>query len=66
MSDVGICPTCGAKSKISDKGGVITYKAVQDEEAFKKVEQMKKAMLKYKNEVERLEKELKALKEKLT
>ena len=44
MSQVSICPTCGSKSKIREKDGEITYQAVQDEEAFKKIGQLKKAM----------------------
>lgn len=62
MSDIAICPTCGGKSKIKEKDGNTTYTAVQDEEAFKKVAQLKKAMTKYKEKAEALEKELADLK----
>ncbi|MEP4535222.1 MAG: hypothetical protein ABJ004_19150 [Cyclobacteriaceae bacterium] len=62
MSDIAICPTCGAKSKIKKQDGNTTYAAVQDEEAFKKVEQLKKAMTKFKEKAEKLEQELEALK----
>ena len=61
MSQVSLCPTCGSKSKIKEKDGVVSYQAIQDEEAFKKVGQLKKAMMKYKEKSEALEKELKAL-----
>ena len=54
MSKVAICPTCGSKSKIKEKDGEVTYKAIQDEEAFKKVGQMKKAMEKFKTKAEEL------------
>ena len=62
MSKVAICPTCGGKSKIKEKDGEVTYKAIQDEEAFKKVGQMKKAMEKFKTKAEELQKELDILK----
>lgn len=62
MSDVRICPTCGAKAKYKEKEGIETFTAVQDEEAFKKIGQMKKAMEKFKAKAEALEKELNQLK----
>ncbi|MRI01597.1 hypothetical protein GH721_13720 [Kriegella sp. EG-1] len=62
MSDIASCPTCGSKSKISEKEGNTIYKAVQDEEAFKKIGQLKKAMQKFKAKAEALEIELEALK----
>ncbi|MDO6516944.1 hypothetical protein [Zobellia uliginosa] len=65
MSQVAICPTCGSKSRIKEKEGVVTYQAVQDEEAFKKIGQMKRAMEKFKAKADNLEKELEALKAKL-
>ncbi|SIS67889.1 hypothetical protein SAMN05421766_103325 [Zobellia uliginosa] len=65
MSQVAICPTCGSKSKIKEKEGVVTYQAVQDEEAFKKIGQMKRAMEKFKAKADNLEKELEVLKAKL-
>ncbi|WP_372938772.1 hypothetical protein [Seonamhaeicola sp.] len=66
MSDVRTCPTCGAKAKYKEKEGVETFTAVQDEEAFKKIGQMKKAMEKFKAKAEALEKELKAFKSSKT
>ncbi len=65
MSQVAICPTCGSKSKVKEKEGVVSYQAVQDEEAFKKIGQMKKAMEKFKKKAEELEQELEALKLKM-
>lgn len=65
MSQVSLCPTCGSKSKIKEKDGVVTYLAVQDEAAFKKIGQLKKAMQKFKEKAENLEKELEALKAKI-
>jgi acetyl-CoA carboxylase beta subunit len=65
MSEIAICPTCGSKSKIKEKNGEVTYQAVQDEDAFKKIGQMKKAMDKFKTRAEKLEKELATLKSNL-
>ncbi|CAM4266081.1 hypothetical protein [Zobellia nedashkovskayae] len=62
MSEVASCPTCGSKSKIKEREGKITYEAVQDEEAFKKIGQLKKAMEKFKSKAEALEEELRELK----
>lgn len=62
MSQVALCPTCGSKSKVKERDGMVIYQAVQDEEAFKKIGQLKKAMMKYKKMAEQLEKELAALK----
>ena len=62
MSQVSLCPTCGSKSKVKEKDGVVSYQAIQDEEAFKKVGQLKKAMQKFKEKAEKLEKELEAIK----
>ena len=42
MSQVANCPSCGSKSKIKEKDGQIIYEAIQDEEVFKKVAQLKK------------------------
>ncbi|RLJ67185.1 hypothetical protein CLV86_0673 [Lacinutrix venerupis] len=64
MSDVRTCPTCGAKAKYKIKDEKETFTAIQDEEAFKKVGQMKKAMEKFKIKAENLEKELQELKSK--
>ena len=62
MSQVSVCPTCGSQSKIKEKDGVTSYQAVQDEEAFRKISQLKGAMQKFKEKAERLEKELASLK----
>ncbi len=62
MSTVAICPTCGSKSRIKEKDGETIYSAVQDDEAFKKIGQLKKAMEKFKTKAEALEKELEAIK----
>lgn len=62
MSKVSNCPTCGGKSKVIEKEDNIFYKAIQEEEVFKKVGQLKRAMEKFKAKSEALEKELKALK----
>lgn len=65
MSQVANCPTCGSKSKIKEVDGQTVYTAVQDEEAFKKIGQLKKAMEKFKAKSEALEKELNELKTSL-
>ena len=62
MSQVSICPTCGSKSRIRETDGVTSYQAIQDDEVFKKVSQLKKAMEKFKAKAEKLEKELETLK----
>ncbi len=62
MSKIAICPNCGSKSQIKDKNGETIYQAVQDEDAFKKIGQMKKAMEKFKAKAEKLEAELATLK----
>lgn len=62
MSEIAICPTCGSKSKVKLSEGLKSYQAVQDEEAFKKIEQLKKAMQKFKTKAEQLVKELNILK----
>ncbi|MAU16128.1 MAG: hypothetical protein CMH46_11385 [Muricauda sp.] len=62
MSKIALCPTCGSKSRIKENNGEVIYQAVQDEEAFKKIGQMKKALEKFKAKAESLEKELKELK----
>ena len=66
MSDIKKCPKCGGKAKYQIKGEEETYTAVQDEEAFKKIEQLKKAMTKFKTKSEQLEKELIEMKNKAT
>lgn len=65
MSQVAICPNCGSKSKIKDKDGEVSYQAIQDEEAFNKIGQLKKAMTKFKEKAEALEKELELIKVKM-
>ncbi len=62
MSKVVNCPTCGAKAKIREKNGATTYVGLTDEEKGKKIQQLKKAMIKFKEKAERLEIELAALK----
>tara|TARA_R110002049_G_scaffold2214_5_gene16000 strand:- start:1184 stop:1381 length:198 start_codon:yes stop_codon:yes gene_type:complete len=62
MSDVKTCPTCGAKAKYKVIGDRESFRGVQDEEAFKKIGQLKKAMEKFKAKAEALEKELETLK----
>ncbi|WP_299110106.1 hypothetical protein [uncultured Winogradskyella sp.] len=64
MSQVSNCPTCGGKSKIKELNSVISYQSLQDEELIKKVGQLKKAMQKFKEKAEALEKELEELKSK--
>jgi len=64
MSEVATCPTCGSKSKVTKKDGLIIYQVVQDDEAFKKIAQLKKAMEKFKHKAEFLERELETLKGK--
>ena len=64
MSQVALCPKCGGKSKIKEEDGVVSYQAIQDEEAIKKIGQLKKAMEKFKAKAEQLEKELEAIKSK--
>ena len=62
MSQVAICPTCGSKAKHKEKDGIVSYQAIQDEDAFQKINQLKKAMEKFKEKAEVLEKELEILK----
>ena len=59
MSTVAICPSCGSKSKIKETNGITTYQSLQDDAIIKKITQLKKAMEKYKEKAERLEKQLK-------
>ena len=60
MSDVRICPTCQARAiyKESKEDGTPSYSAIQDEEALKKVAQLKKAFEKAKARCDELEAEL--------
>jgi len=62
MSNVVNCPTCGAKAKVREKDGVTTYVGLTDEEKGKKIQQLKRAMIKFKEKAQKLEKELEALK----
>ncbi len=66
MSDIKICPTCGAKAKYKIKDNKESFTAVQDEDAFNKIGQLKKAMQKFKDKAETLEKELAALKTQIS
>jgi hypothetical protein len=59
LSKVAICPSCGSKSKVTETDGETIYKAIQNDELIKKVGQLKKAMQKYKEKAELLEKQLK-------
>lgn len=63
MSKVVNCPTCGAKAKIRERDGETTYQGLSDEEKGKKIQQLKAAMIKFKEKAERLEQELAALKD---
>jgi len=62
MSNVVSCPTCGAKAKLREKNGETTYIGLTDEEKGKKIQQLKKAMIKFREKSKALEKELEALK----
>jgi len=62
MSNVVNCPTCGAKAKKKEKNGETTYVGLTDEEKGKKIQQLKKAMIKFKQKSKELEKELLELK----
>lgn len=62
MSTIAKCPTCGSTSSIKEKEGITTYQAIQDEDALKKIGQLKKAMEKFKLKAEELELELATLK----
>ncbi|WP_281615754.1 hypothetical protein [Flammeovirga sp. SubArs3] len=64
MSNVKSCPTCGGASKVKEVDGVVEYESLQNSELEKKIVQLKKAMMKYKEKSEALEAELKALKSK--
>lgn len=67
MSVLKSCPTCGAKTKYCLQKGIPSYKAVQDEEFFTKINQLNKVVKKFKEKAEMLEKEIQQLKkEKLT
>ena len=37
MSQVLKCSNCGSKSKVKEKNEELTYQAIQDDEAFKKI-----------------------------
>lgn len=60
MSKVQSCPTCGGASKIKEVEGVIQYESLQNSELETKIIQLKKAMMKYKEKSEALEKEFKS------
>jgi len=65
MSDIRTCPTCGANAKYKLKEDVPTFTAVQEEDAFNKIGQLKNAMEKFKAKAEALEKELNELKKQI-
>lgn len=48
MSRIVHCPTCGArcKTQTDKKRGETLYKALQDEDAFKKIQQLKEQLMK--------------------
>lgn len=60
MSDVRICPTCQARAiyKEGKTEGSPTYTAIQDDEALRKVAQLKQAFDKIKARCDELEEEL--------
>ena len=64
MSKVAYCPTCNGKSKIKEnkESGEISYSAIQDEAALRKIGQLKKSMTKAQKEARALTEELRALK----
>lgn len=61
MSNVVNCPTCGAKAKMREKDGLVTYVGLTDEEKSKKIFQLKKAMNKFKEKARSLEMQLERL-----
>jgi len=64
MSTVVNCPTCGAKAKYKEKEGKAIYKGLTDEQKGKKIQQLKKAMIKFREKAENLERQLEQLKSK--
>lgn len=66
MSDVKKCPTCGAIAKYKLNNNQETFVAIQDDEALKKIGQLKKAMEKFKAKAEELEIELLKLKKEIS
>jgi len=48
MSKIEICPQCGARCKttVEKESGKVHYQALQDEDAFKKIELLKKQIMK--------------------
>ena len=46
MSNVACCPCCGAAAKVArnEHGMPVTFKAIQEEELLRKVQQLKKAL----------------------
>jgi hypothetical protein len=58
MSNVVNCPTCGAKSEYKEKDGQSFYVGLTDEKKGKKIQQLKKAMIKFREKANALEKEL--------
>ena len=64
MSNVVNCPTCGGKAKYKEKDGEPIYIGLTDEEKGKKIQQLKKALIKFREKAENLERELEQLKSK--
>lgn len=62
MSILKSCPTCGAKAKFSEQKGLVSYKAIQDDDIYTKINQLNKVVKKYKDQVDLLEKEIQQLK----
>ena len=63
MSDIHICPTCNARAKKVRTGDSQDYqlKAVQDDDAFAKINQLKQMLEKEKNRNAALKEKLAAL-----
>ncbi len=56
------CPTCGAKTKYCLQKGIPSYKSIQDDDVFAKINQLNKVVKKFKEKAEMLEKEIQQLK----
>lgn len=65
MSNIINCPTCGGKAKYKEKEGKPIYVGLTDEEKGKKIQQLKKAMIKFREKAEALQKEVEQLKSKI-
>ena len=62
MSQIVCCPNCGGKAKIKKTNHGQIYQAIQEEEAFTKIGQLKKLLDKFQAKVASLENELEAFK----